>query len=269
MPPERARPLFAGPDRPDADVARRLRRARHIALFLDYDGTLTPIAPTREAALPTRRTCALLRALVATPGIRVAIITGRSLRHVPRSIRAIGMDLAVDHGVHMVRSGGHWVHPGVGALEPVLRKVYAAVRTGLGHLRGIRIERKRWSVEVHYRQVDPRHVPEIRTALKAIMGPYSGVLALTQGKMVLEARPAIPWSKGHAILRLLASPGYRTALPVFIGDDRTDEDGFRALAGKGITIHVGTRRRTVARYRVPNVKRVLEFLEIIFAWTND
>ena len=257
--------LFAGRDTIDPFVHRRLRGARTLALFLDYDGTLTPIAPTRESALPGTTVLKMLRALVALAGVRVAIVTGRSLSHLPRSIRASGADLAVDHGVRIVSGHATWIHPGLDELKPVIREVYVAAEARLGEIPGIRIEQKRWSVDIHYRQVHARHVARIRTTMADVMRPYAGSLKLTRGKKVLEARPAITWSKGHAILKLLARPEYEGALPIFIGDDRTDEDGFRALRGRGITIHVGRSRRTAARYAVRSVPDVLAFLAGIIA----
>ncbi len=259
------RPLFMRNDVVDPFVHRRLQGARTLALFLDYDGTLTPIAATREAAVPGGRTVRLLRALVASPDIRVAIVTGRSLSHVPRSIRRCGADLAVDHGVRIVSRQAVWTHPALDDLKPDIRKVYAAAEERLGTIPGIRIEQKRWSVDIHYRQVHPRHVAGIRAMMTRVMGPYAGSLRLTHGKKVLEARPAISWSKGHAILKLLESREYKGALPVFIGDDRTDEDGFLALRGRGITIHVGRSRRTAARYTVRTVPDVLVFLAGVLA----
>lgn len=254
------RPVFIGDREIDPPIVRRLRRARKLALFLDYDGTLTPIAATREAALPGASTMKVLRALVRSRNVRVAIVTGRSLSHVPRSIRTCGADLAADHGVRIVSRRGIWTHPALENLQPAIRQVYAALQERLRLIPGIRIERKRWSVDIHFRQVHLRHVPAIRTCVRSVMRSSGGALRLTQGKKVLEARPAIPWSKGHAILKLLATREYAGAVPVFIGDDRTDEDGFRALGDRGITVHVGTSRRTAARYMVRGVPEVLSFL---------
>ena len=264
------RPLFVQRDTIDPSVQRRLRAARMLALFLDYDGTLTPIAPSRQEAVPGRRTVRFLRALVATPGIRVAIVTGRSLAHVPRSIRRSGADLAVDHGVRILSRHAVWTYPALNDVDADIRAVYAAAEERLGGIPGIRIEKKRWSVDVHYRLVHPRHVPEIRATVQRVMRSYQDSLKLTRGKKVLEARPAINWSKGHAIVKLLSMRDYAGALPVFIGDDRTDEDGFRALRGRGITVHVGTSRRTAARYRVRGVPDVLAFLAwIMTEWSRD
>ena len=95
--------------------------------------------------------------------------------------------------------------------------------------------------------------------------PDPGRLKLTEGKKVFEIRPAVAWDKGKAVLCLMdrLDPQGR-ATPVYLGDDRTDEDAFRALAGRGLTVCIGGRRPTAAQYRLPDVAAVWRFLQALY-----
>lgn len=88
-----------------------------------------------------------------------------------------------------------------------------------------------------------------------------GALVLSRGKMVLEIRPDVDWDKGHAVLELMRRTGDAASrFPIYIGDDRTDEDAFRALGDRGLSIRVGTGRQTQARHRLRSVEEVWRFL---------
>jgi trehalose 6-phosphate phosphatase len=135
------------------------------------------------------------------------------------------------------------------------------IRARAGGLRGVLIENKGLTASVHYRRASPRHRGLLRAIVAEEVLRSRGALVLTQGKMVLEIRPNIPWDKGRGVLKLMSLAGCpRSCFPIYIGDDRTDEDAFRALAGRGLTIHVGRLRRTQARSRLQSVAEVWPFL---------
>ena len=256
-------PLFVGPQTLDRVVARRLGRATRLALFLDYDGTLAHIARTPEDAVLAPLVRSVLRALVAQRGMRIAIVTGRSLRQIRPMVRSLQVDLAVNHGLQIVSDGRRWTHPALQAAVPHLKTIARDVADVLGPIPGVNIENKRWSIGVHFRNVAARRIPTLRRLVRRMVRLYRGELTVLRGKMVLEIRPAAPWTKGDAILRLLSGPRYTGAFPVFIGDDRTDEDGFAVLAQRGLTIRVGRSRRTAAHYAVRTVQDVHAFLELL------
>lgn len=256
-------PLFVGPRTLDRVVARRLGRATRLALFLDYDGTLAHIARTPEDAVLAPLARSVLRALAAQHGALVAIVTGRSLRQIRPMVRSLRVDLAVNHGLQIVSGGRIWTHPALQDAVPHLKAIVRDVADVLGPIPGVSIENKRWSIGVHFRNVAARRIPTVRKLVRDIVRPYRGELTVLPGKMVLEIRPAAPWTKGDAILRLLSEPRYAGAFPVFIGDDRTDEDGFAVLAQRGLTVRVGRSRWTAAHYTVRTVHDVHAFLEMI------
>ncbi|MDH4197376.1 MAG: trehalose-phosphatase, partial [Candidatus Aminicenantes bacterium] len=114
---------------------------------------------------------------------------------------------------------------------------------------------------VHYRMADPALRRPLRKLVEEEVGRRGGELVVREGKKVLEVRPNVDWDKGRGVLFLMESFGLDPrSFPVYIGDDLTDEDAFRALRDRGLTILVGSRRKTLAKGRLSDVSRVWEFL---------
>lgn len=131
------------------------------------------------------------------------------------------------------------------------------------------MEPKRASVAVHYRLVDPADRNRIEAVVQTLLTEHHGELKVTPGKMVYELAPAIDWDKGRAVLYLVDVLGLDSAdtVPVYLGDDITDEDAFRALRGRGIGILVGrpddpemAGRTTAAEFALASVDEVERFL---------
>jgi len=127
------------------------------------------------------------------------------------------------------------------------------------------VEHKAFAVTVHFRQTPADQVPRVEAAVERVAADFPG-LRRTTGKMVLELRPAIDWDKGKALLwlleRLQAAGG--TYIPAYIGDDDTDEDAFRAIAGRGIGVRIGDPQEpSVAEYNLVDVGEVLQFLHAL------
>jgi trehalose-phosphatase len=124
------------------------------------------------------------------------------------------------------------------------------------------MEDKRSSLCVHYRLVRANRAAPLRAAVRreVIALEPSGGLKVMSGKRALEIGPSVHWTKGEASLRVVRRTRRRSALPIYIGDDKSDEDAFEALSD-GITIRVGARRRSRARYYVRNTGEVIAFLE--------
>jgi trehalose-phosphatase len=130
---------------------------------------------------------------------------------------------------------------------------------------GARLERKRFALAVHYRQVEEDQVPEVEVEVERIAREVGG-LRVTTGKKVLELRPDVPWDKGHAVRWLIQVLGLSGSVPVFIGDDITDEDALRAIADDGIGIVVRGEdddRPTAASYSLADAAEVAAFLELL------
>jgi trehalose-phosphatase len=125
---------------------------------------------------------------------------------------------------------------------------------------GVQLERKRFSLAVHYRRVPEGNVKAVREAVARAQARHPA-LRVTSGKKVFELQPDVDWDKGRAVLWLIETLQLRDALPVYIGDDATDEDAFRALAGRGAGIAVlEAPRPTAAAYSLAGPAEVRELL---------
>lgn len=235
------------------------RRTSPLILFLDFDGTLVPIQTDPE----TVRITAARKRLLAKLARRfpTAVVTGRSLRDIQSRTNLPGIAWAGNHGLEVLQGRVLWRHPGAEQTVPILQEVLRTTERRLNHIPGLRFDDKGLSASVHYRRAGAGRAPEILRILRDVVPTGPGRLKVTRGKMVFEIRPAVRWDKGKAVRCLQARlDPQRRATPVYLGDDRTDEDAFRALAGRGLTVCIGDRRPTAARYRLPDVAAVWRFL---------
>ena len=253
------------------EIAGRLA-GRRLALFLDYDGTLSPIAARPElATLPQAARAALARLSARQP---VAVLSGRGREDVAALVGLPEIYYAGSHGFDIAGPPPAPGEPplrhevGEGVPERVARAA-GQLRGELGGIPGLLVEPKRFSIAVHFRLADERELPRITAAVDRIVAAGAGGGApgwrRTAGKKVLELRPDIRWDKGRALLWLLGRLGLDAAdaVPLYIGDDETDEDAFTALATRhGIGILVAEAPRpTAAIYRLRDPGEVLELLE--------
>jgi trehalose-phosphatase len=217
-----------------AELARESIR-RRVAVFLDYDGTLTPIVARPDLAVmsPT------MRAIVAGLARRcpVAIISGRDVD----DVRAmVGIETLCYAGSHGFDIHGPGIRRTIGdEFQERVREAAELLRGRLDGIEGLLIETKRFGVAVHYRLVAAARVRDIERTVDDVARSV-GRLRKKDGKKVFELQPAIAWDKGRAVLAVLDALGLERdrSLPIYIGDDVTDEDAFRALQGSGVGIVV-------------------------------
>jgi trehalose 6-phosphate phosphatase len=216
------------------------RASGSLVLLLDFDGTLAPIVDRPEMAVMPERTRAALDRLMAIPGVTVAVVSGRGLADVRERAAIPGIAYAGNHGMEIEGAGLHRIHPEAAAARPQLQEVAAVIEPALEGIDGAFLEDKGLTLSIHYRMA-PDHAEEVREIVLEAAGGRPG-LEVTHGKMVLEVRPRVEWHKGRAVLFLLDQVRPPRDAPVlYLGDDRTDEDAFRALrswspAAEGILI---------------------------------
>lgn len=246
------------------ETAQRL--AGHTpVVFIDYDGTLTPIVEDHSKAFLADDMRAALDALARC--CPVVVVSGRDLGRLHELVQLDDVYLAGSHGFEIRGPAGSGIELQQGVeFLPDLGRAERALRDDLAEIPGHSLERKKFSIAVHYRQVAAADVGELRAVVDDVLVQYPR-LQLGHGKKVLELRPGIEWNKGEAVLWLLQQLGLDRAgcVPLYLGDDITDEDAFRALAGRGLCIGVrdGQTRPTAADLTVANtgeVKRLLEWL---------
>jgi len=241
------------------EIAARLD-GRRPALFLDYDGTLTAIAPRPElATLPEEMREALRRLANRYP---VVIVSGRGREDAAALVGLPDLIYAGSHGFDIAGPSPLRLEVGEGIPE---RIDHAAARLSrdLAGVEGVLIEPKRFTISVHFRLAGERDLPRIERAVDEAVAATPG-LRKAHGKMLFELRPDLDWDKGRALLWLLEALDLDRpeVLPIYIGVDLTDEDAFRAVAGRGIGILVSEEARaTAAQYRLRDTREVRELLE--------
>jgi trehalose 6-phosphate phosphatase len=243
------------------EIARSLQ-GREPAVFLDYDGTLTPIVRRPEDAVLSEEMRHTVRRLAEH--CTVALISGRDLDDVRGLVGLAGVFYAGSHGFDIAGPQGDSLENRKGnEFLPVLDRAQHMLQGQLAEIPGARLERKRFSIAVHYREVEEARVKEVEQAVDRVAGRFSG-LRRSGGKKIFELQPGIDWDKGKAVLWLLDALEIdgAAALPLYIGDDITDEDAFRALQGRGIGIVVEEgSKETAAQYVLQNPAEVQAFLQ--------
>lgn len=252
-----------------SDVEEAVRTIGHVDLFCDYDGVLAPIAPRPQDARLDEKTLNLLRRLSDRDSLHLNIVSGRSLAEIRMRIGVPGITYAGNHGLEI--DG-----PGIQQVQQIPSHMYDAMRTLAGTLQrsmqpypGVIVEDKVLVVAVHYRLAEPEQIPMILKDFSTLVTDRNAdhLLRVSSGKSVVEVQPNVDWDKGKAVRFLLekrhGSDWHNQTLPVYLGDDETDEDAFRALMDYGITIRVGnpSAAKTAAHYVLQNTDEVAVFLD--------
>lgn len=246
-------------------------RNAFIYLFLDFDGTLAPIADRPESARMRTGTRRLLARLASLPGCKVAIVSGRSIANLKKKVRVAGVVYVGNHGFEIDGPKLKFRCPIPARYRSALDKIKAALSGELSGVGGFFIEDKGYSLAIHYRLAARKDIPRVKSAVYGALVLYEvrKMARVVQGKMVLEIRPPVEWDKGRAVMWLLARQkfalrgGWRRILPVYLGDDTTDEDAFRALKGRGYSILVGSPKRSAAGYYLRDPDEVAALLKAV------
>lgn len=261
----RARTAHALPWALDPDARTRWLAAvagGSAGVFLDYDGTLTPIADRPEQATLSAATRGqLVRLADRCP---VTIVTGRDIGVVRDFVRLDQIGYAGCHGMDIAGpAGSNLRYEAAASLLPVLDAAEAELRSGLRGIPGALVERKRYSVSTHYRLVDPADTAAVDAVVASVAQRFAA-LRRERGKKVFELRPDVDWDKGSAVAWLMASLSLDPRAATYIGDDETDEHAFAMLAGAGVPIVVShDDRPTNARYRVHDPGEVALVLDLL------
>ncbi|MCZ6874063.1 MAG: trehalose-phosphatase [bacterium] len=207
----------------------------------------------------------ILNALAHT--LPVAIVSGRDLHDVQQRVNIDQIYYAGSHGFDIAGPKGfHAEQPFAAPFLYDLDRAEADLQHQITSIVGAQVERKRFAIAIHYRRVEPRQVAEVHTAVFTVSRAFPN-LRMTGGKKLLELRPSVDWHKGKALFWLIEVMGfdYHKCLPIYIGDDVTDEDAFQAICNVGVgilvsdTLHV----QTAARYRLADVNGVASYLALL------
>ena len=239
----------------------RIRQARNLFLFLDYDGTLTPIVSRPEKALCPVKVKRLLETLRDLPGVHLAVVSGRSLEDVRRKVGVAGITYVGNHGLEIEKPGGRPRKPIPSVRMSELKIITRNVQKALQDLPGILFEEKGPILSVHYRNVPRKYSTQIHRVVEEELRSWKGRWKTASGKRVLEIRPNADFNKGSAVEQILKMFPSLNLLPVYLGDDQTDEDAFHVLKGRGISVFIGAPRfPSGADFFLRNPAEVHEFL---------
>src|ERR671910_927789 len=223
-----------------SDELTRLLDVRSPAVFLDYDGTLTPIVDRPEDAVISHGMRRTVREL--TGRCRVCVVSGRDRRVVQELMGLDNLIVAGSHGFDIWSPEGTVEREEGAEFEALLDEVKRRLHEELDPIEGALVELKRISIAAHYRLVSDEERPRVRKVVDTILAEHPEDLKITPGKMVYEIQPKIEWDKGRAMLYLLETLDLDRddVVPLYLGDDVTDEDAFETLAERGVGIFVGS-----------------------------
>jgi trehalose 6-phosphate phosphatase len=252
----------------DGEALNERLAGRHPAVFLDYDGTLTPIVERPADAVISESMREAVRALARR--CTVCVVSGRDTPVVQQLMGVDDLVVAGSHGFDIWSpDAGTLEHEASGGFEPILERVTNRVRDEAGAIDGALIEPKKASVAVHYRLVSDSERPRIKALVDRLLAEHSDELRVTPGKMVYEIQPKLDWDKGKAVLHLLKALDLdrEDIVALYVGDDITDEHAFEALKGTGIGVFVGdpddlelAGRPTAADFVLSSIQEVERFL---------
>lgn len=246
-------------------IARGTVRDRRLAVFLDYDGTLTPIVERPEDAILDDDMRERIKRLAGD--CFVAIVSGRDVEFVREQVALDNVAYLGSHGFDVVPpSGAAAPQEELKRFEqylPSLDSAQSALEAELPSIDGIQVERKRFGLAIHYRRAPGDALPQIEKIVEQQVEAHDD-LKITRGKKVLELRPDVEWDKGAAVRWAIEvfDLAHESFVPIYIGDDLTDEDAFRELAGDGLTVVVADEEReSEALFRVEDTPAVSEVLD--------
>lgn len=258
-------------------------QGKKIALFLDYDGTLSPIVSDPDKAFMSPEMRAAVKNVAKF--VPTAIVSGRSRDKVFEFVNLKELCYAGSHGMDIMLSCADSeskieddkeakLFQPASEFLPMIIEAYNSLVEATRSIRGANVENNKFCVSVHYRNVDKQDWNSVAQLVNDVLKSFPR-LKLTTGRKVLEVRPVIDWDKGKAVEFLLQSlrlddPG--SVLPIYIGDDRTDEDAFKVLrqrnSGYGILISQ-VPKETEAFYSLRNPSEVKEFLDSLVRWKEQ
>lgn len=245
-------------------VSRRTMPGRKTVLFLDFDGTMVPIQSDPSGCVLSAALKEKLSHLAGSGSCRLAIVSGRTLPDIKKMVGIRKVYYAGTHGLDISGPGVRYTHPCSRSSRQVLRNVKQAVSKEIEGVRGAWLEDKRVTLCLHFREVAQEEVRPVRKAFHDAVARYcgDGPFSVIKGKKVLELTPDASWDKGEAVLWILRHLG-GDHFPIYVGDDRTDETAFKALRKKGLTIRIGTSRKTFADFYLKGCWEVSRLIDLV------
>ena len=242
-----------------SEIQDRIRSARLISLFLDFDGTLVPISADPATPRLDPEASATLKLLSSLDGLVTTIISGRAIEDLYTRIRLEGLIYAGNHGLEIFGRQLRFVEPAASARRETLGRLCEDLALELQPLPGAIVEFKGLTASVHYRLAAESDWAQIQQTVYAATARHGALFRVNPGRKIFDIVPRTNWHKGAAVEWINGHLGDKGLLTVYLGDDASDEDAFAVLPG-AVTIKVGAAAATCARYRVSGPAAVHELL---------
>lgn len=238
---------------------------KNIFLFLDYDGTLASITDHPDKAVLSMGVKNILQKVILNPRFKVAVISGRSLRDIKNRVHIKGITYSGNHGLEIKSPAFKYENNISSSYKKLLGKIKKELHQAFAEFKGVFIQDKKLTLSIHYRLAGKKNILKIRRIFHKTVAGYLNEkkIKIIKGKMVFEISPPIKWNKGLAVSWILDRPEFskNNFFPLYFGDDTTDEDAFRLLKGRGITVLVGRSKKSSAQFYLNNVTEVIQFIE--------
>lgn len=244
----------------------RIDKANEILLFLDYDGTLVSFKNRPQDVITPDEVKSVLHHLTQNPIFNIFIVSGRTLHEIKQLVDIKGLSFAALHGLQIELSNGKsffWEE--AENIRPLLEKLKETLLYEFKDEKGVFIEDKEFTLAFHYRMLSKEKIKDAVEKFSNMVKKINNnnLLEIIYGAKVVEVRPK-GWHKGKAVELILKNISeFKNFLPIYIGDDITDEDAFQHLGKEGITIFVthNSNRKTAAQYWLKNPDEVIKFLQ--------
>lgn len=249
-------------------------KGKQIVMFLDYDGTLSPIVQDPDRAFMSNEMRASVKAVAKY--FPTAIVSGRCKEKVYDFVKLKELYYAGSHGMDIQGPANAQNKKSIlfqpeNEILKMINQVFKVLVEKMKTIPGARVENNKFCLSVHFRCVDDEKWPELAEQVKEVLSDYPK-LKMTNGRKVLEIKPTIKWDKGRALEFLLEALGFAKSddvSPIYIGDDRTDEDAFKVLRkrkqGFGILVSKFP-KETSAAYTLQDPSEVMCFMQRLVEW---